>query len=235
MSDSIQTNTHKPASEQPQSQPQRQNSFVTDLFRGISSVSKTIVVGCIVLLLILLGATWYVFHSIGNSRAQMDVDRRIAITPTQIESIRQIGQWEFLSIADEELVDTVRRGFFSDDELIRIYYGTLRLGIDMSKAQTDWITAKDDSIIVILPPIQLLDNRFIDEARTQSFFEKGSWTDADRETMYQTAYARMKARCLNAANISSAEENACRQFYQLMRSMGFSNIRIRFSDKVEKQ
>lgn len=234
MSDSIQTPQNKPTSEQPQSQPQRQGSFLTELFRGISSVSKTIVVGCIVLLLILLGATWYVFHSIGNSRAQVDVDRRIAITPTQIASIQRIGQWEFLSIADEELVDTLRRGFFSDDELIRIYYGTLRLGIDMSKAQSDWITTNGDSIIVILPSVQLLDDRFIDETRTQSFFEKGSWTDADREAMYQTAYTRMKARCLNAANIKSAEENASRQFYQLIRSMGFSNVCIRFSDKVEK-
>lgn len=234
MSDSIQTSPNKPTSEQPQLQPQRQTSFITDLFQGISSVSKMIMVGCVVLLLILLGATWYVFHSIGNSRAQVDVDRRIAITPTQIASIQRIGQWEFLSIADEELVDTLRRGFFSDDELIRIYYGTLRLGIDMSKVQPDWITTNGDSIIVILPAVQLLDDRFIDETRTQSFFEKGSWTDADREAMYQTAYARMKARCLNAANINSAEENACRQFYQLIRSMGFSNVRIRFSDKVEK-
>lgn len=41
---------------------------------------------------------------------------QVEITPTQIDSIRSIGQWEFLSIADEEIVDTVRHGFFGDDQ-----------------------------------------------------------------------------------------------------------------------
>ena len=45
------------------------------------------------------------------------------MTPSEIESIRRIGQWEFMAINDEELVDTVRKGFFSDDHLVRIYSG----------------------------------------------------------------------------------------------------------------
>ena len=56
----------------------------------------------------------------------------VEVTPATIASIKSIGQWEFLTIHDEEYVDTVREGFFSDDGLARIYYGTLRLGLDMS-------------------------------------------------------------------------------------------------------
>ena len=51
--------------------------------------------------------------------------------------------------------------------------------------------------------------------------------------MYERAYQRMRARCLNRQNIESAEQNASRQFYQLMRSMGFSNVSIRFDEEDE--
>ena len=61
------------------------------------------------------------FLSIGNKN-------RIEVSEAQIISMKEIGEWEFLSINDEELIDTVRHGFFGDDELSRIYYGTLRLG-----------------------------------------------------------------------------------------------------------
>ena len=52
---------------------------------------------------------------------QIVTNQSIDITPTQIRSIEQIGKWSFLEISDEEIVDTIRRGFFSDDELVRIF------------------------------------------------------------------------------------------------------------------
>ena len=51
---------------------------------------------------------------------------RFEVTAVQVQKLKDIGQWEFLSISDEELIDTVRHGFFSDDQLTRLYYGTLR-------------------------------------------------------------------------------------------------------------
>ena len=119
----------------------------------------------------------------GNS-VEVVTNDKIDITPTQIEQIRSIGQWEFLSISDEELIDTVRHGFFSDDELVRIYYGTLRLGLDLSEARPDWIVSSGDSITMTLPRIKLLDKRFIDEGRTRSFFESGKWSNTDRAALY---------------------------------------------------
>ena len=115
---------------------------------------------------------WFV-HSLSQSEVSVGVDDRINITPEQIESIKAIGQWEFLSIADEEMVDTTRKGFFSDDHLVRIYYGTVRLGIDMNDVQPDWLQVEGDSILVQLPAVGLLDDNFIDEARTKSFHESG--------------------------------------------------------------
>ena len=75
----------------------------------------------IVAIILAIIAFFVVKNWLDNTTAKVEVDDQIGLTPTQIESIRQIGQWEFLSIADEELIDTVRRGFFSDDQLIRIW------------------------------------------------------------------------------------------------------------------
>jgi len=187
-------------------------------------------IGRIVVLLVAIVLVFVVKGWIDDSSAEIATEGETRMSPTQIEEMRQIGEWEFLSIADEELVDTVRRGFFSDDELIRIYYGTLRLGINMHKTKPHFISRKNDSLVVTLPPIELLDENFIDEARTESFYENGSWDDQAREDMYQRAVKKMKARCLTGTNISSARQNASRQFYQMMRSLGYENVRITFED-----
>ena len=73
-------------------------------------------------------------------------DNKIDITPQQIKAIKAIGQWEFLAINHEVMVDSVRRGIFYDDQLVRIYYGTLRLGVDMHRVSPEWIVAKGDTI-----------------------------------------------------------------------------------------
>ena len=200
------------------------NNKMHNLLNRLSKISrKTIFFAIMVLLLV---GIVLVYLNKDNSFA-LSKDDKINITPTQIQSIRDIGQWEFLTINNEEIIDTVRHGFFGDAELVRIYYGTLRLGIDLQDAGEDFIEPKGDSIIVMLPPVKLLDHNFIDEARTKSFFEKGEWKAKDRDDLYRRAYQAMIDRCLTTPNIKSAERNATRQFYKLMKSMGFENVIIR--------
>ena len=93
--------------------------------------------------------------------------------------------------------------------------------------QTD---EKKDSIVCTLPPIRLLDNNFIDEAKTKSFFEEGKWTGADRQAMYDRAYVMMKKRCLTPVNYQTARRNAKQQFKDMFKTMGFTNVRIEFED-----
>ena len=166
-----------------------------------------------------------------NTEISVFTDNRIDITPEQIESIRAIGEWEFLSVSDEEMVDTVRRGFFSDDHLTRIYYGTMRLGIDMKELTSDRITVSSDTVFLLLPPIRLLDERFIDEARTRAFHESGRWTADDRAAMYRRAAAIMKRKGLSQENIRSAQDNADSQVRKMMKAMGFGTVIVRFSPR----
>lgn len=194
--------------------------------KGFTPRLLAILLTPLVIIAIVGGVIWYLNSS--NS-VGLSTDDHIDITPTQIQEIQNIGQWEFLSINDEELIDTVSRGFFSDSELVRIYYGTVRLGVDLRQAGPQWLHVEGDSIIAMLPPITLLERNFIDEARTRSFFEKGTWTDGDREQLYKRAYRKMLKRCFTPENIKIAEENARQQFMQFLRSMGYKKIRVGFA------
>ena len=182
------------------------------------------------ILALILAGTLYWLNK--DNTVSVTTEEQTTLSPTQVESIEAIGEWEFLAISNEELVDTVRRGFFGDDQLVRIYYGTLRLGINMKDVKEGWIQANagKDSIVCTLPPIRLLDNNFIDEARTRSFFEEGKWTGADRQALYDHAYAQMKKRCFTPANIRIAQRNAKQQFRDMFKAMGFPNARIEFEE-----
>lgn len=170
----------------------------------------------------------YIMRSCRHDTITTHVNDKIDITPTQVLAIKEIGEWEFLSIEDEEMVDTVRKKLFGSDELIRIYKGTLRLGIDLSEADDDWLTTGGDTLYVMLPKVRLLDDDFIDEAATQPFFESGTWNDKARDDLYHRAKAKMKYRCLTKENIKSAEDNAQRQFYQMFKAMGYKFVVVRF-------
>ena len=173
--------------------------------------------------------TWLV-QSVKKTEVSIDIDEQINVTPEQIESIKAIGEWEFLAIADEELVDTVRKGIFSDDQLVRIYYGTVRLGINMHQVEPGWMKASGDSIEMTLPKIDLLDRDFIDEARTKSFHESGRWKAEDREALYKKAYQKMLRHCVTPENIRSARQNGDAQFRHMMKTMGYEHIKIQWTE-----
>lgn len=184
--------------------------------------------GIVVAAIVALVALWWIVSGISQSEVTLDVNQEIDLTPEQITSIEAIGEWELLAIANEELVDTTRKGFFKDDHLVRIYYGTVRLGIDMKNVEQGWLHTVGDSIVVTLPQPGLLDKNFIDEARTKSFFESGKWSHQDRDKLYQKAYRQMLAHCLTPENLRSARENGEALFTKMMKNMGYERISVRW-------
>lgn len=187
-------------------------------------------VGLVIVALLIAGFFW-LHGATKNNYIDFGTSEAIDLTPTQIQSMKAIGEWEFLSVSTEELVDTVRKGIFSDDELVRIYYGTLRLGVNMQKVGDDWIQTSGDSITLTLPKIELLDKEFIDEARTKSFYERGSWKPADRDALYQKAYRQMLSHSMTKENLQAAEANASQQMHDIMRALGYQHVSITFQKK----
>jgi len=184
-----------------------------------------------VIVVLIAGALYLKGCSAPSATLTIEHSDRIDRTPQTVVAIREIGQWEFLSIADEELIDTTRRGFFSDDHLARIYYGTLRLGCDLQQLADDAVSVSGDSIRLLLPPITLLDQNFIDEAASRSFHESGKWKPADREALYRRAQQRMKSRALTQQNLQSAEDNGREQVTKMLTAMGFKNVEVSFQPR----
>ncbi len=181
-----------------------------------------------VVAVLLIAVSFWLKNATKGDHVDFGTDTVIDMTPTQIQSIKAIGEWEFLSVSAEELVDTVRKGIFRNDELVRIYYGTLRLGVNMHHVKPGWLQANGDSVTVSLPQVGLLDKDFIDEARTKPFYEVGSWKPADRETLYKKAYRQMLSHCLTKENLQAAKVNGEAQFRSMMRSLGYKHVNIVF-------
>lgn len=197
----------------------------------MSKLTKIYILLGLVAVIVVAGLVWRLIDEVKDAKIEVVSDNKIDITPEVVQSIKSIGEWEFLSIADEEMVDTMRKGIFSDDHLVRIYYGQLSIGVNMRKVGPRWIEATGDSVTVTMPKVELLDNDFIDEARTKSFYESGKWSAADREAMYRRAYSMMKRNCLNAKNIRAAEMNAEAQIANIMKGLGFRAVTVRFDKK----
>lgn len=154
-------------------------------------------------------------------------------TPILVSTLQEIGQWEFLAIEDDEIVDTIRKGIIYDDVLTRIYHGTVRIGVDMKKMRKKWITyqKKNDKLIVRLPKVGLLDKKFIDEANTDSYYESGKWSDSARKQLLKKAERKMLKRCLTKQNIKLAEENGKAAAEQLFKSLGYDNVEVTFAQR----
>lgn len=205
---------------------EKNKTKITSMLSPFLRMAMMKVLGAVIVtgLFILAISLW--LHRAASDNA---LNGRFEVTAVQVQKLKDIGQWEFLSIADEELMDTVRHGFFGDDRLSRLYYGTLRLGIDMGKTSKNWIKTDHDTIKVTLPPVQLLDPNFIDEARTRAVYESGKWSEADKAMLTIRASETMKVQCITPQNIRSAEQNATVQFTNLLHSMGFQYVKISFN------
>lgn len=156
-------------------------------------------------------------------------NRKIEVTPLQVKSVKEIGQWEFLSVSDEELVDSMETRIFGQPKkIVRIYYGTLRLGVDLAQLTDDDVVLRGDTVDVTLPAVQLLDDDFIDEAKTKSFYESGTWPQSVRAALFQKAKKQMLERCMTRENIHIAQYNAVEEVSRVFKVMGFEYVDVHF-------
>lgn len=182
-------------------------------------------------LIALLGTAWLLREVRTSPPVAVGVQRstHIDVTAEEITRLREIGQWEFLTVSTEEMVEWHRSRTFGNDHMVRIYQGRLRLGFDTRQLRPDWFRAEGDSIAhLTLPPVGLLDENFIDEARTRTFYEKGTCPPDTLERLYHTAQQRMRQRGLSARHLHDAEENARRQFTQIFQALGYRQCHITF-------
>lgn len=157
---------------------------------------------------------------------------KILISPEEIRDIEEIGQWVFLNIETEEMVDTVRKHLItSDDALSRIYTGTLHFGLNMEKLKgSDWFFTSGDTARIYLPAIELMDENFINEAKTRTFYQEGDWDATAMKALYNKAKDLMKERCVTEKNLKTAQDNAEQEITSFIKSFGFKEVELAFTN-----
>ena len=187
-----------------------------------------------VLLVALIGyGAMVAYRTLTNSNDA--VEKPIEQSPEEIMRLQAIGQWEFLSVEAEELVERHYSGLMSERDLVCIYRGTLRIGVDMRKLPSDWVEMKERSAILHLPQPSLLDENFLDESRTTVFFEQGVFRPEERDAMRTEAKDKMKKRAMTTENLSIARRNAEAQFQKLFLAMGYEDVVVEFDANTATQ
>lgn len=187
-----------------------------------------------VLLVALIGyGAMVAYRTLTNSNDA--VEKPIEQSPEEIVRLQAIGQWEFLSVEAEELVERHYSGLMSERDLVCIYRGTLRIGIDMRKLPSDWVEMQGRNAILHLPQPTLLDEDFLDESRTTVFFEQGVFRPEERDAMRTEAKDKMKQRAMTAENLSIARRNTEAQFQKLFLAMGYEDVVVEFDTKTATQ
>lgn len=202
------------------------NRLLDEAKRFLANTTERTIQTAVIVVILLAALLWGLKKIVDSTHITTATESTTISSPTSINSIKNIGEWEFLTIKNEELIDTVRRGMLGSSELIRIYYGTLRLGINLNDTVSGWLNAHGDTIDIKMPPIKLLDENFIDEARTKAFYETGKWSADDMNSLYKRAQKKMKQRCLTKENYEAARENAKSQITNLFIGLGYNNVNV---------
>lgn len=187
----------------------------------------------LILVAIVVGAVW--LRSCKEQREEgkivvphVEKAKTISVTPEEIRAIKDIAQWEFLSVQTEELAELSRERTLGDDRIVRVYNGTLRLGIDKNRLTDRWFEARGDTAVLTLPPIALLDQDFIRETSAEPFYARGEWDAAAKEQLYAQARQKMLKRCLTRENLNKARQNCTAQFDRIFFALGFRFVVVKY-------
>lgn len=165
------------------------------------------------------------------------VEQNVAIeeTPEEIIAIKNIGQWELLSVNCEEMAERHESRMLGDRHLVRIYYGTIRIGLDTEEFGDDWFVSYGKTVRLNLPNVKILDEHFIDEARTKTFYEEGTFNAETKQELYEEAQKAMKARALTVQNLKTAQLGAEKQMKVLFKALGYDTIIVNFPKDIPEK
>lgn len=159
-----------------------------------------------------------------TSDVHIEHTAQIGSTLTRITRIKAIGQWEALHLSCEEMADTLEEHLLGNKNLVKIYRGTMIIGVDLDEAGHNWFTTRGDTAVLRLPRAKLLNPEFIDEARTRTFYEKGHWNADVNIALYHKARRGMLRRNLTPQTLATATRNIEAQFESMFLAFGYKAV-----------
>lgn len=187
-----------------------------------------IIVLCTVLIIVVAKACRSVR---GDNKPITHTEVSVKPTPVNLDSIKRIGQWSVVSVELYQIVDTVDKGFFSDDEIQVMYHGTLHYGVDLSKTKQDWIRIDNDSAVFIhLPDVSLLDNRFLDERDVKVIMGEEDQKFINRPEVQAALVRKAKAEMIRKGDThkDEARKKIEADLKQLFTSHGYKQVMVFF-------
>ena len=165
---------------------------------------------------------------------------QVEVGHIQLSDLSKTEKMKILSMYKEVVVSQYRQGlsFFygqSTAEIHSIYPGRIDIGFDLSKCDENWISTEGDTVVVNLPPVEILnkDSWYIDEAKRQTPIEEGSWTAADYTKMARRANALIKRTCELEDCYKQAEAQGFKVVANLLRAFGYQNMRINIQTREQ--
>lgn len=187
--------------------------------------------------LIVVVAVLYMCHAAKSVTAGHQTEVVVTPTPVNLDSIRAIGQWSFLTVEMDEIVDTVDRGLFSSDRISVAYHGTLHYGINVAEARHGWVTiVGDTAVTVVLPPVRLLDDRFLDERNVKVYEGRDDMDFINKPTVRAALVRKAKAAMIRRGreNIPEARGKAETEVRRIFSQHGYKKIVVSFEDDNKK-
>lgn len=197
--------------------------------------------GALGLVVVLAGGVGWLLHSL-SATAPPPVVHTVRPMPNVVTAIRDLSRLETTSYHVERVVDlteTQERLFGlveAEDALLLVAAGDVIAGIDFGKLEDEHVDAdwEQKRVTLTLPPPEILTSR-LDNEHTYVHTRD---TDllADRNERLETK-ARNEAERLiveaahEAGVLKRARDNARRTVDSLVRSLGFEEVEIRFSDE----
>jgi hypothetical protein len=170
-------------------------------------------------------------------------DKPAEPTPDVITQVRELSRLEGVSYHVERVVDLKdkQQALFglvtAEDAILLVASGDVVAGVDLGKLAPGDVTLSPDhkSVTLHLPPVEIFSAR-LDNDRTYVHTRK---TDAlaERKESLETDARRAAEQTLRAAAeeggiVKRPEESVERTVRSLVRSLGFSDVRVDFRDRA---
>lgn len=187
-----------------------------------------------------------IFLFIRNQRQQISnlfdylFKPRVEVGHIQLSDLSKTEKMKVLSMYKEVVVSQYRQGLSilygqNTAEIHSIYPGRIDIGFDLAKCDENWISTEGDTVVVNLPPVEILnkDGWYIDETKRQTPIEEGNWTSADYTKMARRANALIKRTCELEDCYKQAETQGFKVVTNLLRAFGYQNMRINIQTREQ--
>lgn len=191
---------------------------------------KKILVAVTAVVLILM--VWLVIRAVkGDDGLPFSVGDATIRNITKTEKLKVLTMHKDVLAAQHR----VTRGLFSDTEekLYVIYPATLNFGFDLAKCDTSSVTTMGDTLVVTLPPVEILNTgeKSVDEASKHTAIESGQWSPADMAKLRDRAEALMLRTCEYDSCYHKAERVAADMVALMAKKMGFQHVIVNLTNR----